>query len=228
MTRVATKKTAKKKVKAKKIPVNKKPTKKGFGRPVMVPTSQQRTAVEALRERSMSISHISSVLKINERSLAKHFKKELGLCAKGRPRFEPTDGDRERVKKMAGFGLTQSQMASVIINPSTEKHIDRETLQDVFPTELKTGAVVANEKVAMSLYEKATGKGSQSVTAAIWWTKVRMGWRGESLELTGKDGGPIETASTDAPKERLEALIMRQREAMIIAGARNGGDPSNN
>lgn len=214
-------KTAKKKIK--KVARNKKQ-----GRNPVIPTQKQRTVVEALREGGLSILEICRLLKMGKAYLVKNFERELGSYSKtgGSPKFVPTDDDRERVEKMAGYGLTQPQMASVIINPNTEKHIDRQTLQNEFPTELETGSVVANAEVAKSLYEKAVGKGSQSVTAAIWWTKVRMGWRGESLELTGKDGGPIETASTDAPKERLEALIMRQRNAAIAAV--NGGDPSNN
>lgn len=218
------KKTAKKK-NIKKVARNRKP-----GRKPVIPTPEQRMGVKALREKGLSLGEVSRLLKIGPVYLAKNFKDELGPYSKdghAAPKFEPTADDRERVGRMAGYGLTQRQMASVIINPRTGKHIDHHTLEAGFPTELKTGAVIANAAVAKSLYEKATGKGSQSVTAAIWWSKCRMHWRGESLELTGKDGGPIETASTDAPKERLEALIMRQRES-VISGASNGGDPSNN
>lgn len=220
-------KTAKKKTKKRKSAVKKVARNMKAGRKPVIPTAEQRMGVEAMKAKGLSLGEISRILKMGKSYLTRNFVKELGpLKAGPHPKFEPTDEDRERVEKMAGYGLTQPQMASVIINPRTEKHIDRQTLQNEFPTELETGAVVANSAVAKSLHEKAIGKGSQSVTAAIWWTKVRMGWRGESLELTGKDGGPIETASTDAPKERLEALIMRQRNAAIAAV--NGGDPSNN
>lgn len=222
--KTANKKTTKRKTAIKKVARNMKP-----GRKPVIPTPEQRMGVKALREKGLALGEVSRLLKISQAYLAKNFKDELGPYSKdghARPKFEPTKEDRERVEKMAGYGLTQRQMASVIINPRTGEHIDHHTLEGEFPTELKTGAVIANSAVAKSLYEKAVGKGSQSVTAAIWWSKCRMHWRGESLELTGKDGGPIETASTDAPKERLEALIMRQRNAAIAAV--NGGDPSNN
>ena len=37
--------------------------------------------------------------------------------------------------------------------------------------------IKANSAVAQSLFKKATGDGPQSVAAAIFWAKTRMGWK---------------------------------------------------
>ena len=47
-----------------------------------------------------------------------------------------------------------------------------------FWSDLQTGVLEANAKVAQSLFQRATTeKGSAGVTAAIFWLKVRAGWR---------------------------------------------------
>ena len=55
--------------------------------------------------------------------------------------------------------------------------IDAKTLRKHYREELDTGRIKATAKVAESLFRKATGDGSQSVTAAIFWLKTRGGWR---------------------------------------------------
>ena len=55
--------------------------------------------------------------------------------------------------------------------------IDAKTLRKHYREELDTGQIKATAKVAESLFRKATGDGSQSVTAAIFWLKTRGGWR---------------------------------------------------
>jgi len=63
-----------------------------------------------------------------------------------------------------------------VINPQTKKPIDTKTLSKHFENELRVGWVKADSMIAQSLFNKATGDGPASVTAAIWWTKARMGW----------------------------------------------------
>ena len=48
-----------------------------------------------------------------------------------------------------------------------------------FRVELDRGMAVANYQVAKSIYEQAVGG---NVTAAIWWTKARMGWSETSFQ----------------------------------------------
>jgi hypothetical protein len=53
------------------------------------------------------------------------------------------------------------------------KPIDKRTLAEAFRAELDRGMALADYAVAKSPYDQAVGG---NVTAAIWWTKARMGW----------------------------------------------------
>lgn len=101
-----------------------------------------------------------------------------------RPPHKASEDARKTVRLLSGFGIPHDQIAAEIgVSPPTlHKH---------YQEDLDAGTRQANARVAQSLFKKATGEGSQSVTAAIWWTKARMGWRGESVEVTGKDGAPF-------------------------------------
>lgn len=75
---------------------------------------------------------------------------------------------------MAGYGVPEADIAKVI-------RIDPKTLRKYYRDELDTGHIRANARVAKSLYDLAT---TGNVTAAIWWSKCRMGW-----SETNRDGG---------------------------------------
>lgn len=78
----------------------------------------------------------------------------------------PTDEQRKVVKAMAGYGMKQSDICSVI-------GISENTLRKHYINELGSGGAEANAKVAESLYRQAiTG----NTTAAIFWAKARMNW----------------------------------------------------
>jgi hypothetical protein len=83
--------------------------------------------------------------------------------------FEPTKEQRQQVDAMAAYGVPAESIARVLA-------ISKPTLLKYFRDELDTGHIKANSAVAQSLFRKATGEGSQSVTAAIFWLKVRAGW----------------------------------------------------
>ena len=95
----------------------------------------------------------------------------------GRKPFEPSEKDRVTVKAMIGYGITQDDVAKVI-------GISDVSLRKYFPREIELAVVEANLMVAQSLHQMAT-KG-KNVTAAIWWSKTRMGWS-ERLPVD-KDG----------------------------------------
>jgi hypothetical protein len=69
---------------------------------------------------------------------------------------------------MAGFGITQAEIARVLL-------CDSKTLRKFYRHELDTGATEANIRVVQSLFNNATK--NDNVTAQIWWTKARMGWK---------------------------------------------------
>src|SRR3546814_12888809 len=70
---------------------------------------------------------------------------------------------------MAGYGVPEAVIAMVL-------RIDPKTLRKHYRDELDTGHILANAKVAKSLFRKATGDHRQSVTAALFWLKVRPRW----------------------------------------------------
>ncbi len=119
----------------------------------------------------------------------------------GRPPYEPTVKDRMQVESMVGFGLTQAQICGVM-------RIDLKTLRKYYSDELVNGEAKAIAQVAQSLFKKATGDGSQSVTAAIFWLKTRARWKDTTAhEISGPNGGPVQTIDlTGATDEQLNAL----------------------
>ena len=87
----------------------------------------------------------------------------------------PTDDIRKKVDAMAGYGVPHDLIARVL-NMSTP------TLVKYYKEELETAHVRANTAVAQALFKKAIGDGPQSVTAAIFWAKTRMGWKEPASE----------------------------------------------
>jgi hypothetical protein len=81
-----------------------------------------------------------------------------------------TAKDRQKVEKMAGLGIRHDGIALVM-------DMSDETLRKYFRRELDLGKVKTDTLVAQSLFEKAIGNGPQSVTAAIFWCKTRLGWK---------------------------------------------------
>jgi hypothetical protein len=93
---------------------------------------------------------------------------------------------------MVGFGIPQPEIARLI-------NISDRTLRTYYRRELDTGATEANVRVAQSIYNMAT-KG-ENVTAAIWWTKCRMGWREppRDVNVGGQQDNPLAIDFTWAP-----------------------------
>jgi hypothetical protein len=100
----------------------------------------------------------------------------------GRPSFTPTDRDRGQVKTMGAMGIPDYDIAKVI-------GVSVPTLRKYFRSELDTGHIEANAKVAQSLFKQATGE-KPNVTAAIFWLKARAGWRDGSRPMHEEDETP--------------------------------------
>jgi hypothetical protein len=92
---------------------------------------------------------------------------------------------RRQVEAMAGYGVTEAQIAGLI-------GIDSKTLRKHYREELDHGHVKANVKVAENLFRKATGEGREAVTAAIFWLKARARWKETNItEHTGEVHTPV-------------------------------------
>lgn len=125
-------------------------------------------------------------------------------------RYRPTEEEKRQVNALVGFGLTIPQIATVLGKGEA-------TIKRHFKSELRSGKLVANAKVAQSLFKVATeGKGSPQVTAAIFWLKTQGRW--STLERVHVSGLPQTDALADLrtlSKDELLALegIARKLEA---------------
>jgi DNA-binding XRE family transcriptional regulator len=90
---------------------------------------------------------------------------------------KPTDESRRQVETLVGMGMTREQIGRFV-------GVSENTLRKYYESQLGTGDVKANAKVAQALFRKATGDGPSSVTAAIFWLKARAGWKeADRLEI---------------------------------------------
>jgi hypothetical protein len=85
-----------------------------------------------------------------------------------RPKFVPKVEQRKMVRSMAAYGIRQEEIALCLGIRSAK------TLRRHFREELDRAAPEANAQVAQSLYQQAN---SGNTSAAIFWLKVRGGWR---------------------------------------------------
>ena len=124
----------------------------------------------------------------------------------GRPAHLPSPSERRQVEAMAGYGVPEADIALVL-------GIDPKTLRKHYRDELDTGHIVANAKVAESLFRKATGDHRQSVTAAIFWLKTRARWKEPAVHEPEPAGSGAGTGSARAKLEAwLDRLSQRMRE----------------
>tara|TARA_Y100000593_G_scaffold57832_1_gene107487 strand:- start:479 stop:850 length:372 start_codon:yes stop_codon:yes gene_type:complete len=115
--------------------------------------------------------------------------------------FKPTTEQRKQVEAMCGYGIPVDDIAKVIINPHTTRPVCKQTMYNHFRAELATGMTKANAKVAESIYKAAVER--NNMTAAIWWSKARMGWS----ETQGREMSGELKISWDAVDEAITAQI---------------------
>lgn len=112
----------------------------------------------------------------------------------GRPQFQPTEKQGEQVAVLAGLGLPQTEIASIM-------KISVDTLTKYYEQQLLDGVAHANEKVAKFLHAQA----QTNLTAAIFWMKCRAGWRETdkmSLEVPGNSKVEMVINFGKAPAEK--------------------------
>jgi len=115
----------------------------------------------------------------------------------------PDERARKQVESMASYGIPELEIARVlsITIPTLRKH---------YAYELGTAHIKANALVAQSLFQKATGNGPGSVVAAIFWLKVRAGWReipADDPMLIGKKQQAQIAATTAAEGTEWNTLV---------------------
>ncbi|KVZ03368.1 hypothetical protein [Burkholderia stagnalis] len=128
-----------------------------------------------------------------------------------RPSFNATNEQRKLVEQLAAFGIPQEDMVMLVLD-TNGKPISAPTLRKHFRRELTEGLVKANTKVAQALFKKAAGG---NVASMIFWLKTRGGWKEspQSVELTGRDGGPVEQRTQIVDERKVKAALEKlQRE----------------
>lgn len=94
-----------------------------------------------------------------------------------------TNKEREQVKALAGYGLTDLDIANVL-------GFSEATLQRRCGEELKKGRSLAKSAVTQTAYKMAVSGKVPAMT--MFWLKTRCGWKEITVnELVGKDGQAI-------------------------------------
>lgn len=120
---------------------------------------------------------------------------------RGRPPYEPTDFDRDYVKRMSSFGIPTPRIAKIV-------GIDEKTLQKHFPDELENATDELVARVATNMASIAEGDSPQAVSAGKYLLAVRGKWLETSrTELTGANGGPISLDMGSWTDEQIAAFI---------------------
>mgnify|MGYP000090983498 CR=1 FL=1 len=108
----------------------------------------------------------------------------------GRKAHQPDPVTQRQVEAMAAYGIPEADIAKVV-------EIDPKTLRRHYRSELDTGHIKANSRMAENLYRKAMGDGPQAVTATIFWLKTRARWK----ETTVSEVTVINDPLTDLLRE---------------------------
>lgn len=87
----------------------------------------------------------------------------------GRPRHEPTEQSREIVEALAGYGIPQEKIASVL-------RISKPTLHEAYRAELDRGTAVVEANLVGNLLRLAKGKDGTALKAIIFSLQARFGW----------------------------------------------------
>ena len=110
----------------------------------------------------------------------------------------PTDRSRKQVERMAACGLSPVQIAHVLGTSLAE-------VKRHYELELEHGTAAVTAKVGASLVRQAL---RGDVAAARFFLQSRARWSvPTAVELTGKDGGPVEVAEGRALVDSVVALV---------------------
>jgi hypothetical protein len=109
----------------------------------------------------------------------------------GRPRHVPTDQLRALCQLSLAAGATLEDTARIM-------KIGLDVLHREYKDEIADGGATANLKVAGALFKMASDPNHpKCATAAIWWTKARMGWK----DPAGARGIPEPDGAEDSDDE---------------------------
>jgi hypothetical protein len=114
-----------------------------------------------------------------------------------RPAFVVNEALREKVRHLAGLGVPQDDIATIL-------GCAPKTLRKRFRSELDRGVAEANAMISGSLFSAAKGG---NITAIIFWLKTRAHWR----ERSPADG-PVARADAGSDSEVVLVLPDNNRD----------------
>lgn len=140
----------------------------------------------------------------------------------GRPRFAPTDAQRQNVKTMIGFGVPHERICAGLPNPDTGTPITRETFTSAFAAEIAAGTAEMDAMVATSHALKIK---EGNMTAIVWYQKNRWGWRDQPAEAPPIDH-PINVIKVPMPAQSAEEWqrevdAWRSRQVLITSNTQS-------
>jgi hypothetical protein len=150
-------------------------------------------------EFGLSLMAIAGTMCLALNTLKKHYHDVIEAAElTGGNSFRPTKDQRRLVKLAAAVGQPHEDIAQML-------GISRNTLRKHLSQELRSGATHANLKVGQNLFKMATGDPAcySTVVAAIWWSKVHMGWRSTPV---------ARHVSSDAAKSEVQIVIVPQEQ----------------
>jgi len=126
---------------------------------------------------------------------------------RGRPRFEPTDEERKQVEAMAGYGVAEAHIASLI-----RGGIGVSTLRERFKENLEQGRAKAHAGIGKTLFQKAM---AGDVASLIWWTKTQMRWTEAPRQIEVSGNISITDALAQAQARLIEAEIVEMDTPLL-------------
>mgnify|MGYP006267597443 CR=1 FL=1 len=104
----------------------------------------------------------------------------------GRPPYQPTDEDHQKVSMMAAFGLTRKDIYGIL-------KMSAATFREHHEEDYTLGLAKAVMTVASRVYKTAISEKPTAFAAQQFFLKARGGWKeNQNIQLTGKNGGPLE------------------------------------
>jgi hypothetical protein len=155
------------------------------GRPRYEPTAADRNTVRSMA--SQGVPHETIALCLGKKGIdpktmrratkgrsterrAELFPRIKKEMPGGRPKYEPTEADRNTVRSMASQGVPHETIALCL----GKKGIDPKTMRKHFRRELDTAAAITNANIGTNVYNAAM---RGEAWACCFWLKCRAGWK---------------------------------------------------
>lgn len=91
-----------------------------------------------------------------------------------RPEYKRDEDAAKLIETLAGYGLNQQMIASVVVNPQTGKPISKDTLTKYYADELESGKAKAATKVTRVAFQLASSGRHPAMT--MFWLKTQLRW----------------------------------------------------